>query len=274
MPSRGILAIVIAVAIGGAVFGFKGLNQSTEPTDSTSAPAVPTAPAIDETSAADAANELTDAAADSPSADRNGAQPQEDKPKEDDMTTDDTKTALATFGSGCFWCTEAVFKELKGVEKVVSGYTGGEMKNPTYRDVCSGLTGHAEVIQVTYDPEKVTYEELLEVFWKTHDPTTPNRQGNDVGTQYRSAIFYHTDEQKALAEEYMKKLDESDIFSHPIVTQIEPIGEFYPAEKYHQDYFALNPGEPYCRFVTAPKVEKFRKLFRSKLKTTEEADAK
>ncbi|MFN0199201.1 MAG: peptide-methionine (S)-S-oxide reductase MsrA [Planctomycetaceae bacterium] len=186
------------------------------------------------------------------------------------MNTETPQPSLATFGSGCFWCTEAVFKELNGVEKVVSGYTGGTVLNPTYKQVCTGLTGHAEVIQVTYDPSKVTYEELLEVFWKTHDPTTLNRQGNDAGTQYRSAIFTHDDKQRELAEKYMKELDKSAIFDDPIVTQIEPIGEFYPAEDYHQDYFALNPDQPYCMYVTAPKVEKFRKVFRDKLKSTAE----
>ena len=280
MSSRGILAVVIAVAIGGAVFGFKGLTPSTEPLSD--APAVPMAPALDSASGlVDTSTELADASTDAveqPKVDAasvgdENAPLKDIQSKENDMT-ENSNEALATFGSGCFWCTEAVFKELKGVTKVVSGYTGGEVKNPTYEQVCTGLTGHAEVIQVTYDPEQVTFEELLEVFWKTHDPTTLNRQGNDIGTQYRSSIFYHNDRQKELAEIYMKKLDESDIFSDPIVTQIEPIGEFYSAEKYHQNYFALNPNQPYCRFVTAPKVEKFRKLFREKLKTTADTDAK
>lgn len=173
---------------------------------------------------------------------------------------------LATFGGGCFWCTEAVFQELKGVVKVVSGYSGGSVANPTYQQVCSGTTGHAEVVQVTYDPKVVSYPELLEVFWKTHDPTTPNRQGADVGPQYRSVIFYHDDEQRRLAEAYKKKLEDAGVFSAPIVTEISPYRNFYPAEAYHQNYFRTNPNQPYCRAVIVPKIEKFRKVFRDKLK--------
>jgi peptide-methionine (S)-S-oxide reductase len=172
----------------------------------------------------------------------------------------------ATFGSGCFWCTEAVFQRIKGVESVESGYSGGNVKNPTYYEVCEGTTGHAEVVQVTYDPKVVTYPELLEVFWKLHDPTTLNRQGNDVGTQYRSVIFYHTDEQKELAEHYMRKLDESGAYSRPIVTEIAPYSEFYPAENYHQNYFRENGRMPYCRLVIVPKMEKLKEVFRDKLK--------
>lgn len=174
--------------------------------------------------------------------------------------------ALATFGSGCFWCTEAFFQRLEGVSKVVSGYAGGKVKNPTYREVCSGLTGHAEVIQVTYDPAVISYDELLEVFWGTHDPTTLNRQGADVGTQYRSVVFYHTDEQRQLAESYKKKLDESGAFDSPIVTEISPATAFYPAEDYHQNYYNLNGSAPYCSFVIQPKLDKFKKVFKSKLK--------
>ena len=173
---------------------------------------------------------------------------------------------LATFGNGCFWCTEAIFQELEGVEKVVSGYAGGEVDNPTYEEVCSGRTGHAEVLQITYDPIKISYDELLEVFWKTHDPTTLNRQGNDIGTQYRSIIFYHNDEQKQLAEKYKKELDASGAFNDPIVTFIEPLPEFYPAEAYHQNYFLRNGQQPYCNFLIRPKVEKFRKVFKNKIK--------
>lgn len=173
---------------------------------------------------------------------------------------------VATFGNGCFWCTEAIFQRLNGVEKVVSGYSGGKVKNPTYKEVCSGLTGHAEVIQITYDPKKITFDELLEVFWQTHDPTTLNRQGADEGTQYRSAVFYHTEEQKQLATEYRKKLDASGAFDNPIVTEITAFTEFYPAEGYHQNYFNLNGTAPYCSFVIQPKVEKFQKVFKSKLK--------
>lgn len=173
---------------------------------------------------------------------------------------------VATFGNGCFWCTEALFQRLNGVEKVVSGYSGGKVKNPTYKEVCSGLTGHAEVIQITFDPEKITFDELLEVFWKTHDPTTLNRQGADEGTQYRSAVFYHTDEQKLLATEYRKKLDASGAFNNPIVTEITAFTEFYPAEDYHQNYYNLNGTAPYCSYVIQPKLDKFRQVFKSKLK--------
>lgn len=179
---------------------------------------------------------------------------------------DQSGLQLATFGNGCFWCTEALFQRLEGVEKVVSGYSGGKVKNPTYKEVCSGLTGHAEAIQITYDPKKITFDELLEVFWKTHDPTTLNRQGADEGTQYRSAVFYHTEEQKQLATNYLKKLDASGAFTNPIVTEITAVSEFYPAEDYHQNYFNLNGNAPYCSYVIQPKLEKFEKVFKSKLK--------
>ena len=171
----------------------------------------------------------------------------------------------ATFGSGCFWCTEAVFQRLKGVEKVTSGYSGGTVNNPTYEQVCSGNTGHAEVTQIQYDPSQISYEELLEVFWKTHDPTTLNQQGNDYGTQYRSAVFYHNDEQRRLAEEYKKKLDAAKIWDDPIVTEITPFTNFYPAEKYHQNYFNNNPNQPYCSYVIRPKVKKLEEVFKDKL---------
>jgi peptide-methionine (S)-S-oxide reductase len=177
--------------------------------------------------------------------------------------------AKATFGGGCFWCVEAVFQRLKGVESVVSGYSGGHVKNPDYRQVCNGDTGHAEVIQITYDPRRISYDELLEVFWKTHDPTTPNQQGNDYGPQYRSVVFYHDDEQRKLAEHYKEELDASGAFRRPIVTEISPFTEFYPAEDYHQQYFELNPEQMYCRMVIAPKVDKFQKVFRDKLKESE-----
>jgi peptide-methionine (S)-S-oxide reductase len=168
---------------------------------------------------------------------------------------------LATFGSGCFWCTEAVFDQLKGVKSVVSGYSGGRKENPTYEQVSSGNTGHAEVIQVTYDPAEISFTDLLRVFWQTHDPTTLNRQGHDVGTQYRSAVFYHNDMQRRLADEYKRQLDASGTFGAPIVTEITPFTKFFPAEKYHQEYFALNPGQRYCEYVIRPKVEKFRQEF-------------
>lgn len=173
---------------------------------------------------------------------------------------------LATFGNGCFWCTEAIFQQLEGVEEVVSGYAGGEVKNPTYEQVCSGNTGHAEVLRITYDSTKISYDELLEVFWGSHDPTTLNRQGNDIGSQYRSVVFYHNEEQKALAEKYKQQLDASGAFNDPVVTVIEPITDFYPAEDYHQNYFNRNGQQPYCNFVVRPKLTKFRKVFKDKLK--------
>lgn len=176
------------------------------------------------------------------------------------------KLEKATFGSGCFWCTEAVFQNLKGVESVVSGYSNGDVENPTYEDVCTGRTGHAEVIQVTYDPAVLKFEDLLKVFWQTHDPTTPNQQGHDIGTQYRSGVFYHTDEQRKIAEQYKQQLDASKAFPKPIVTEITAIKSFYPAEKYHQNYFNANPAQSYCQFVIRPKVEKFNKDFKALLK--------
>ncbi|QDA62071.1 peptide-methionine (S)-S-oxide reductase MsrA [Hymenobacter jejuensis] len=174
----------------------------------------------------------------------------------------------ATFGAGCFWCVEAVFQNLNGVEKVVSGYTGGRIANPTYKEVCSGLTGHNEVAQITFDPAVISFEELLEVFWKTHDPTSLNRQGNDVGTQYRSGIYYHNDEQRRIAEEYKQKLNDAHAFEKPIVTEILPLTAFYPAEDYHQNYFNQNGNQPYCQFVVKPKVDKVRQVFGEKLKAT------
>ena len=178
----------------------------------------------------------------------------------------DQKLQIATFGSGCFWCTEAIFQNVDGVKKVVSGYIGGHVKKPTYKEVCSGLTGHAEVLQITYNPDEVTYDELLEIFWKTHDPTTLNRQGNDVGTQYRSAVFYHSEDQKRLAESYKAQLMAAEVFDQPIVTEITPASVFYEAEDYHQNYYNLNGDAPYCAFVIKPKVEKFKKVFKEKLK--------
>jgi len=170
----------------------------------------------------------------------------------------------ATFGAGCFWCTEAVFQNVKGVIKSVSGYMGGQVKNPTYAQVCGGDTGHAEVIEVEYNPEVISFEELLLIFFKTHNPTTLNRQGNDVGTQYRSAIFYTDDEQKATAEAMIKQLDAEGIFDHKIVTQVVPVETFYKAEGYHQDYFNNNSSQPYCAFVIQPKLNKFIKEFKEK----------
>lgn len=172
----------------------------------------------------------------------------------------------ATFGAGCFWCTEAQFQQLQGVEKVESGYTGGTVKNPTYKEVCTGNTGHAEVCNIYYDPSKITYDELLAAFWTSHDPTQLNRQGNDVGTQYRSAIFYHNEEQKQKAEEYKQKLNNEKAWDKPVVTEIVPAAVFYKAEDYHQNYYNDNGNAPYCTFVVGPKVEKFKKVFAGKLK--------
>ena len=174
---------------------------------------------------------------------------------------DSGKLETATFASGCFWCSEAVFQQLRGVKSVVSGYSGGLTTNPTYEQVCSGTTGYAEAIQVTFDPTAIPFTDLLQVFWQTHDPTTLNRQGNDVGTQYRSAVFYHNDQQRKEAEEYKQQLDASKTFSGPIVTEITQYTNFIPAEKYHQDYYQQNPNQGYCQYVIRPKVEKFRKQF-------------
>lgn len=171
----------------------------------------------------------------------------------------------ATLGGGCFWCTEAVYLELKGVTDVKPGYSGGDVKNPTYKEVCTGTTGHAEVVKVTFDPTIISYKELLEIFWKIHDPTTLNRQGNDIGTQYRSVIFYHNEEQKKITEEYKSKLEEEKIFDNPIVTEITQFTKFFPAENYHQDYYEQNKTQPYCSFVITPKLEKFKKVFREKI---------
>ncbi|WP_379084840.1 peptide-methionine (S)-S-oxide reductase MsrA [Pedobacter sp. UC225_65] len=176
------------------------------------------------------------------------------------------KLQKATFGMGCFWCTEALFQRLNGVSSVKSGYEGGDVPNPTYEEVCTGTTNHAEVIEVTYDPAKISYDELLEVFWKSHDPTTLNRQGADVGTQYRSVIFYHTDEQKATATKYKEELNKANAFGKPVVTEITKAEPFYVAENYHQDYFIKNGELPYCRLVILPKMEKLEKLFKAKLK--------
>ena len=165
----------------------------------------------------------------------------------------------ATFGAGCFWCVEAVFERLDGVKDVMPGYTGGHKNNPTYKEICTGMTGHAEVAQVTYDSKIITFNELLDMFWKSHDPTTRNRQGNDIGTQYRSAIFYHNDEQKLLAEESKLKVDNSRIFTNPIVTEITKLDKFWPAEDYHNDYYANNMDQPYCRIVIKPKLDKLFK---------------
>ncbi len=172
----------------------------------------------------------------------------------------------ATFGGGCFWCVEAIFQRVDGVLKVESGYSGGTVKNPSYKEVCNGTTGHAEVIRLTYDKTKVSFDDLLQIFWKTHDPTTMNRQGNDIGTQYRSAVFYHNEEQRKTAEEYKKKLNEEKVYPNPIITEITPIKNYYPAEDYHQNYYNQNGSQGYCQYVIQPKIEKFEKVFKDKVK--------
>ncbi|HMD13797.1 MAG TPA: peptide-methionine (S)-S-oxide reductase MsrA [Bacteroidota bacterium] len=182
------------------------------------------------------------------------------------QTMSSTSLDTATLAMGCFWCTEAIFQNLKGVQSVVSGYAGGTIKNPSYEDVCTGTTGHAEASQITYDPKQVSFDDLLKVFWRMHDPTTLNQQGDDVGTQYRSAIFYHNEEQKKIAEQYKKELDSAGIYSSPIVTEITPFTTFYKAEDYHQNYYNQHGNQPYCRLVIQPKVEKFEKIFKDKLK--------
>ncbi len=182
--------------------------------------------------------------------------------------TNPAKLDTATFGEGCFWCTEAIFERVKGVISVESGYSGGIVKNPTYEQVCTGTTGHAEVSQIVYDPSVISYDELLKMFWKTHDPTSLNKQGADTGTQYRSVIFYHNQEQKEKAEYYKDELNKSGAFNKPIVTEITKFEHFYKAEDYHQNYYDNNPNAGYCSFVIAPKVEKFEKVFKDKLKTS------
>jgi peptide-methionine (S)-S-oxide reductase len=179
----------------------------------------------------------------------------------------DTKSEVAVFGGGCFWCTEAVFDELRGVNSVVSGYAGGAVKNPTYEQVCGGGTGHAEVIKIDFDPSQIAFKDLLTVFFATHDPTTLNRQGNDVGTQYRSTVLYANDEQKKEAEALIIELNDTKVFGNPVVTTVEPLGEFYPAESYHQKYYANNPYQPYCQYMIPPKLNKLHKQFRDLLKS-------
>jgi peptide-methionine (S)-S-oxide reductase len=184
-----------------------------------------------------------------------------------ESTTGNTQQIeTATFGTGCFWCTEAIFQQLEGVIKVTSGYSGGLVVNPTYEQVCAKNTGHAECLNIAFDKSKITFDELLKVFWQVHDPTTLNRQGNDVGPQYRSVIFYHNEEQKAEAEKYKEELNNSGAWDKPVVTEISPFTTFYPAENYHQNYFNNNGSQSYCSYVIRPKVEKFQKVFKDKLK--------
>ncbi|MBD3307273.1 peptide-methionine (S)-S-oxide reductase MsrA [candidate division KSB3 bacterium] len=172
----------------------------------------------------------------------------------------------ATLGGGCFWCVEAIFQDVRGVQRVESGYAGGTVERPTYKQVCTGTTGHAEVVQITFDPEQISYDDLLDIFWQTHDPTTLNRQGADVGTQYRSVIFYHNEAQREIAERSKQAADASGLWPNPIVTEIAPLRNFYPAEPYHQNFYRLNPGQPYCRVVIDSKLQKFRKNFQEKLR--------
>jgi peptide-methionine (S)-S-oxide reductase len=194
---------------------------------------------------------------------------QDRPPGKSDEVSKPENLELATFGGGCFWCTEAVFERVKGVQKVVSGYSGGFLEDPTYQAVCTGQTGHAEVTQITFDPKQISYADLLEVFWKTHDPTTLNQQGPDIGTQYRSVVFYHNKEQKEIAEAYRKQLDESKVFKAPIVTEITQFTKFFPAEKYHQDYYELNRRQRYCVEQIRPKIVKFNRMFKDKMKKDE-----
>lgn len=198
--------------------------------------------------------------------DSQGAAPKGNSKKEKETMNDTNNTKLATFGAGCFWCVEAVFERLEGVESVESGYCNGTVKNPTYEQVCSGTTGHAEVIQIRFSPDRISFETLLEVLFATHDPTTKNRQGNDFGTQYRSGVFYHDEKQKEQAEKFIKKLGEAREFRRPIVTEVTKLDKFYEAEKYHQDYFRLNPNQGYCRALIPPKLKKLEKKFKDKLK--------
>lgn len=181
-------------------------------------------------------------------------------------TTMEQNVEMATLAGGCFWCTEAVFLDLKGVKTVVSGYIGGKIPNPTYKEICTGTTGHAEAIQITYDPKEISYGELLEIYFATHDPTTLNRQGNDVGTQYRSEIFYHSEKQKEIANDYIDLLVQEKIFNSPIVTKLSPAVTFYPAEDYHQNYYNQNKTQSYCHYVITPKIEKLKKYYKTKLK--------
>lgn len=187
-------------------------------------------------------------------------------PKTDTIVPDGKE--IATLGAGCFWCTEAIFQQLRGIENVKSGFSGGHIPNPSYKEVVTGTTGHAEVIQVVYDPKIISFEDLLEVFWTSHDPTTLNRQGADVGPQYRSVIFCHNNKQKKIAETFKEKLEREKIFDSPIVTEIAPFSNFYPAEDYHTNYYALHGNEPYCQFVIHPKIEKFKKIFKEKIKAS------
>jgi peptide-methionine (S)-S-oxide reductase len=198
------------------------------------------------------------------------AQPPQPNKKSNAMNDSaQSKTDTATLGNGCFWCTEAIFQQLEGVVRVASGYSGGHVENPTYKEVCTGNTGHAECLQIEFDPSKISFDELLEVFWQTHDPTTRNRQGNDIGPQYRSVVFYRNEEQKNKAAQHIDALNKSGAWDKPVVTTLEPFVTFYKAEEYHQNYYNDNPEQGYCQLVVRPKVEKFQKVFKNKLKKSQ-----
>lgn len=194
------------------------------------------------------------------------AAPKVEEPTETTIISMTMNTDTATFGAGCFWCVEAAFESLKGVVSATSGYSGGKVKNPSYKEVCNGTTGHAEVVQVIYDPAVISFKDLLEAFFTVHDPTQLNRQGNDVGTQYRSAVFYHNEEQRQLSTKAIAELNAAAAFPNPVVTEVTAFSAFYPAEDYHQEYFANNPDQPYCAMVVGPKVDKFKKVFKDRLK--------
>lgn len=241
------------------VTALAGCNSADETT---------TVPPLSETGADSDSETVSSASSEDGQAKVPGTDTGDTPPGDEDIPVADVSPKLqtATFGAGCFWCVEAVFELLDGVKSVESGYCNGEVPNPTYEQVCTGQTGHAEVIRLTYDPSVISFEELLEVFWTTHDPTTLNRQGADYGTQYRSGVYYHTEEQKQLAEAYKKKLNDEKVFGDPVVTEIVKAAKFYPAEGYHQDYFELNPTKGYCRAVIHPKIDKVHKFFADKLK--------
>jgi peptide-methionine (S)-S-oxide reductase len=252
------LVIVTAALLGTA----GGCTSSTSDSDSQAPPVAAVEEAdtlsVDEEAPAD----------DSAAAESTEGESPSDEPQSDDAPSATDGPQTATLGAGCFWCVEAVFEQIEGVTAVRSGYTGGAIENPTYEQVCTGTTGHAEVIQLDYDPAVTSFEEVLQVFFSSHDPTTLNRQGADVGTQYRSAVFYHSDQQKQVAEKVIAELDKAGAFSNPIVTEVSEFKKFYEAEDYHQDYFELNGRAPYCRLVIVPKIEKVKKVFAEKLKPT------
>ena len=249
------------LCLAAVLVGCNSANETTTVPSISETSADPDSSSTDSSSNEDGQTVVADATGSKPDAGTNTISEEKSV-----QITENPKIQTATFGAGCFWCVEAVFELLDGIHKVESGYSNGEIENPTYEQVCTGQTGHAEVIRLTYDPSVISFEELLEVFWTTHDPTTLNRQGYDEGTQYRSGVYFHTEEQKRLAETYKKKLNNENTFGKPVVTEIVKADKFYPAEGYHQDYFELNPTKGYCRAVIHPKVDKVHKLFAEKLK--------